>query len=278
MIVTEFFGIAFFYEVCYNPGMKISYCSDLHLDFGPGLELPGGEVLILAGDVVEHNRLKHSPELQNFFQTECAKYQQVFYILGNHEHYNGTFSKTLERMQEFMPDNIRLMENDCINYKGINFVGCTLWTDMNKQDPLTLYQMPNLINDYRCVKNEYQGGYGKLTPRHTASVHFQSVEYLKETLESVTVPTVVFTHHAPTLESINVRYRTAKDHCMNGGYASDLSQLILDYTDKVPYWIHGHMHNEVDYLVGNTRVLSNPRGYLPYEAQALSFAVKDIEI
>lgn len=258
--------------------MKISYCSDLHLDFGPGLELPGGEVLILAGDIVELKNLQSRQIMQDFFQTECAKYQQVFYILGNHEHYHSTFNKTRDQIQEFMPDNVRLMENECINYKGINFVGCTLWTDMNKLDPLTLYQMPNLCNDYRCVKNEYQGGYGKLTPKHTASVHFQSVEYLKKTLASVQAPTIVFTHHAPTLESIHARYRTAGDYCMNGGFASDLSGLILDHTDKIPYWIHGHMHDAVDYIIGNTRVLSNPRGYMPYESQALTFSVKDLEI
>lgn len=27
-------------------------------------------------------------------------------------------------------------------------------------------------------------------------------------------------------------------------------------------WIHGHMHRRSDYLVGSTRVIANPRGYL----------------
>jgi Icc-related predicted phosphoesterase len=256
--------------------MKIQYCSDLHLEFGPDLSLPGGEVLILAGDIVVHKHLNYN--LIQWFQTECSKYDQVFYILGNHEHYSGTFNKTLDRLREFMPDNVNLMENQLVHYKGVDFLGCTLWTDMNKSDPLTLFQMPNLINDYRVIKNEYSGGYGKLSPDHTAQIHKQSVEFLTQNLAKVKGQAVVFTHHAPSLESINVRYRNAKDFYMNGGYASDLSNLILDNTDKIKYWIHGHMHDATEYTLGQTQIVCNPRGYISYEPSAASFKVKEFEI
>lgn len=26
-------------------------------------------------------------------------------------------------------------------------------------------------------------------------------------------------------------------------------------------WIHGHTHEKADYMIGNTRIVSNPRGY-----------------
>jgi hypothetical protein len=26
-------------------------------------------------------------------------------------------------------------------------------------------------------------------------------------------------------------------------------------------WVHGHMHDSFDYVLGETRVVSNPRGY-----------------
>lgn len=56
--------------------------------------------------------------------------------------------------------------------------------------------------------------------------------------------------------SINDRFR---GHNLNRFYVSDLSELILD---KGPaYWFHGHLHNPVDYLLGDTRVYSNPKGY-----------------
>jgi Icc-related predicted phosphoesterase len=47
---------------------------------------------------------------------------------------------------------------------------------------------------------------------------------------------------------------------VNGAYASDLSELILDTQPAV--WFHGHVHNSFDYLVGDTIVLCNPRGYV----------------
>ena len=30
-------------------------------------------------------------------------------------------------------------------------------------------------------------------------------------------------------------------------------------------WIHGHVHNNFDYMIGDTRVICNPRGYEMYQ-------------
>ena len=54
------------------------------------------------------------------------------------------------------------------------------------------------------------------------------------------------------------------DFHMNGGYVSDLSNLILD-NPQIKYWLHGHTHQQVDYMVGETRVMCNARGYAGYE-------------
>jgi hypothetical protein len=67
---------------------------------------------------------------------------------------------------------------------------------------------------------------------------------------------------APSFLSVNEKYKN--DSVNNGAYASDLNDMILD-NENIKVWIHGHMHDPVDYMIGNTRVISNPRGYLPYE-------------
>ena len=54
---------------------------------------------------------------------------------------------------------------------------------------------------------------------------------------------------------------------MNGGYSSDLSEFIMDHP-QIKLWTHGHTHEEFDYMMGSTRVLCNPRGYIHYEHQA----------
>ena len=43
--------------------------------------------------------------------------------------------------------------------------------------------------------------------------------------------------------------------------ASDLSDFILD-RPLIKYWLHGHIHATNDYMVGDCRVISNPRGYV----------------
>jgi hypothetical protein len=257
--------------------MKIHYCSDLHLDFGADLTLPGGEVLILAGDIAEAN-IFTEPEIQNFWTAECSKYDKVFYVLGNHEHYHSTFNKTLDKIRPSLPSNVCVMENDRITYQGIDFVGCTLWTDLNKSDPNTMMTIPYLLNDYRVIKHEYKGCYNRLSPYITVKTHEQSVDFITKSLTESENPVIVITHHAPSLASIHERYRTVKDFNMNGAFASDLSNLILDHTDKIHTWIHGHMHDRINYQVGKTTIRCNPRGYIKYEPQAKTFEVQEFEI
>jgi hypothetical protein len=82
-------------------------------------------------------------------------------------------------------------------------------------------------------------------------------------------------HHAPSKLSTHPRY--ADDYVINGGYSSDLSEFILDHP-KIKLWTHGHTHYAFDYVIGETRVVANPRGYIGYEAQADHFQPKLIEV
>jgi hypothetical protein len=121
------------------------------------------------------------------------------------------------------------------------------------------------MNDYRIVQNHYPAKnlYYKLTPEHTAEVHRKTREYFKSVLETNRDRTfVVITHHAPSFASVHERYRS--DTTMNGGFASNMDDFILDHPN-IKYYFHGHMHDPVDYMIGTTRVMSNPRGYTPYE-------------
>lgn len=257
--------------------MKIHYCSDLHLEFGYQA-LPGGEVLILAGDVAEarsivkqHHSTKIVQDTPNeafrcseFFRHECAKYEKVFYVMGNHEHYHGRLDKTVGDLRAVMPANVTILEQEAVDYRGVMFLGATLWTDLNKGDDLTRFHLRHAMNDYRTITNKYDNGtYHKLIPEFTAGVHRRTREYFDVVLrEHPDRPFVVITHHAPTMASISPKY--VHDTLMNGGYASDVSELILD-RPNIKYWIHGHIHDPVDYMVGSTRVVSNPRGYVGWD-------------
>lgn len=257
--------------------MKIQLVSDLHLDISKHLELPGGDVLIIAGDACEAKELQHeyhSTKLRtysggrypcyDFFRFECAKYKKVFYVMGNHEHYHGKLWKTADMLRNMLPSNVTLLENQSEEYEGVLFVGATLWTDMNRYDPVTMHAMNSHMNDYRLITTHHpiHNSYGKLKARDTANIHADSKKYIKETVEIYAdMPVVVITHMAPTFESVHEMYR---GDIANSAYCSDLSNIILD-SPNIKFWVHGHMHTTSDYMVGDTRVLCNPRGYLPYE-------------
>ena len=79
--------------------------------------------------------------------------------------------------------------------------------------------------------------------------------------ETVKPGDVVLTHHAPSYQSLHPRY--AGDSELNAAYMSNLESLIDEILPQV--WFHGHVHTSFDYMVGDTRVLCNPRGYHRYE-------------
>ena len=259
--------------------MKINLVSDLHLEFGYQ-ELPGGEVLILAGDIAEARSIQkhhHSTKLlsdspikeyrcSEFFAHECKKYEKVFYVMGNHEHYHGKFQDTYDTLKYMMPENVTLLENEVEEYRGVMFMGATLWTDLNRGNPITEFEVQNFMNDFRVITHRSDGpdpSYHKLRAAYTRGIHQRTLNYFKEQLEKNSDKTfVMITHHAPSFQSVNEKYK--HEYHTNGGYASELGDFILNYKN-VKYWVHGHMHNPVDYMVGDTRVVTNPRGYVGYE-------------
>ena len=274
--------------------MRVNVISDLHIDFAD-LTLPGGDVLILSGDIFEARSFKkeiYNPEMvlleheredkrpdryYRFILEECsAKYREVVMVMGNHEHYGFKFHKTYDQIKSQLPDNVHLLEKESLVLDGVLFLGATLWTDMNKQDPTTLYSMQGAMNDYRAITmlNEERHIYHRLQPEYTVQEHLKTLEYFKNVLaenrtrEGGALPVVVVTHHSPSKLSTHPKYRD--EIIMNGAYSSDLSEFILDHPE-IKVWTHGHVHDPFDYLLGETRILCNPRGYKYYEQRAEDF-------
>ena len=258
--------------------MKISLCSDLHLEWGYQ-ELPGGDVLILSGDIAEARSIdkdnKRATPLvgqpnvifpcSEFFKWECSKYEKVFYVLGNHEHYHWMFNETLQDLRELMPKNVTILEKEVCEYKGIMFMGATLWTDLGNRNPLAEYHLKTCMKDYTLITyhNSGKNVYHKLSPLTTFDEHVKTLEYFKIMLsEHNDKPFVIMTHHAPSWQSIHEKYK--HDSLMNMGYVSDLDQFIID-NPNIKIWTHGHVHNRFDYMIGDSRILCNPRGYISFE-------------
>jgi Icc-related predicted phosphoesterase len=192
--------------------------------------------------------------------------------MGNHEHYHFCYDDTYQHLKDQLPDNVYLLENETKEIDGVIFIGCTLWTDANRGNPLTKMTLKDCMNDYHSVQKRLgpeQNYYGKLSVDATVYVHRQSVQFLQNTLEQYRDrQCVVVTHHAPSQLSISAHYKTEQH--MNGGYCSNLDEFILDHPN-IAVWTHGHTHNSFDYTIGSTRVICNPRGYKNYEERADDF-------
>ena len=63
----------------------------------------------------------------------------------------------------------------------------------------------------------------------------------------------------------------------NGAYSSELAEYILDHP-QIKLWTLGHTHEDFDYMIGETRVFCNPRGYIGYESKASDWTLKSVEI
>jgi len=242
--------------------MKIAICSDVHLEFGQ-LELKnteGAEVLILGGDILVAEDLNRHPgdsgpyaamnshryinaqRYRDFLDMVNYEFPNVIYLAGNHEFYGGKWNKTLEVLRSYMENykNIHFLERDCLTVNDVTFIGHIL------------------------------------RPTNTVSRHVQTRGYIRSVIEgNHDKKYVVCTHHAPSFASIPPEYRG--QHLMNGAYASKLEEFILDHP-QIKLWTHGHTHDPWDYMIGDTRVFCNPRGYKGYEVSANDFVLKYVDV
>ena len=291
--------------------MKVALTSDVHLEFGL-LDLyneQNADVLILSGDILVENDLDYrndsltelgfarqrSETWHKFFDEVCERFPHVIYIAGNHEHYHGDYATTIPNLKKKLAhhQNLHILDKEVFVLDDVTFIGGTLWTDMNKEDPITLLTIKGMMNDFRCVRNsnhvvnfksyDAEGKFtgmssrtSRFTPEDAVDDYKYMVEYIRTIIEGKwDQKFVVVGHHAPSKQSTHPRYKD--ETIMNGGYSSDLSEFIMDHP-QIKLWTHGHTHEDFDYMVGSTRVVCNPRGYINYEDKADHFKLAYIDV
>jgi hypothetical protein len=265
--------------------MKIKLVSDLHLEFSD-CNIQNDQdydVLILGGDIMVAQDLHDHPEMdygmysnvnleglgrrqrkaqqyRDFLKRCSFQFPHVIYIMGNHEFYHGKFYGAIDYMREECAKfpNVYMLEQDTKIIDDVVFVGGTLWTNMNKRDPLTMHAIEGMMNDFRIIRNDFRN-YACMSALDVAIRHDKTLAYIKHVVqEHKDKKCVVVGHHSPSFQSAHAQYKD--ETLMNGGYHSDLSEFILDHP-QIVLWTHGHTHHPFDYMIGETRVVCNPRGY-----------------
>ena len=259
--------------------MKIWHISDTHT-YHDLLQVPDDVDMVIHSGDCSNPRDPYANESEvrcflTWFHSLNIKYK--IYVAGNHEFYHGKWPIGIEYLREECAkfSNVYFMENDCKTIDNYTFVGCTLWTDMNRGDPITLYHVADMINDYRVIRNS-DHGFRRLKPDDTAQQHHVSMRYICTVIEGkFDQKFVVVGHMSPSRLSTHARY--ADETVMNGAYSSSLDDFIMDHP-QIKLWTHGHTHEDFDYMVGSTRIVCNPRGYINYEERANSWQPKLVEI
>ncbi len=241
--------------------------SDLHLEcdgmepwYMPRIEGEKDMVLVLAGDITaNHNQWKDKPSLDVYspwIKDVCARHKAVIYIKGNHEDYCGHMEATEDHWKAMSRhiENLHFLHRDTVVIDGVRFLGCTLWTQLS---PIDEMRAVNYMNDFTYIwANDVLFTPMMWKLEHEACRYFLETELAKE----FDGETVVVTHHAPSFLSVREQY---KGDWANVCYANSLDNLM--WYNPIKLWIHGHMHDSIDYMVGDelqaTRVICNPRGY-----------------
>ncbi len=232
--------------------MKILIISDIHLEFGVReIDFSGCDLVVMAGDI-------HVGEKGVQWLIEKISEIPVIYVLGNHEYYKNTYPKLLDNIRNIAHgSNIYILENKTVSINGICFHGTTLWTDFELfgNPRIAGYECQQRMNDYKYIRRD--PSYSRMRSIDTYHIHKESLGWLSKSLKNSKAATnIVVTHHAPSIKSVNEKYR---NETISAAFVSNLDNFILEMNPDL--WIHGHIHEAFDYFIGQTRVICNPMGY-----------------
>lgn len=244
--------------------MRIWVFSDIHLEFGSRFQVTPPDdidVIVCAGDVLDKGVVPSIEWLSTFADPAVP----VIFVAGNHEFYRSFLVDSIaaaEALRDRYP-NVHFLDDRDVVLDDVLFSGATFWTDFRlfgRNPEVSMWAAEKGMNDYKQIRFQKKP-FMKFKPIHSFRRHDASIKFLGESLGRGDVrKKVVVTHHAPSPRSIS---RWFRDDSLSPCYASDCEAFIREAEPDV--WVHGHVHQCLDYTLGFTRVVCNPRGY-PGEA------------
>lgn len=260
--------------------MRIRVLSDLHIthEHNDWRDVPDVEcdVTVVLGDVA-------NPMTSGLEWVGRSFSRPLIYVPGNHCFYRGLpgsgeegtfYQAQMERGREMAKRlDLILLQNESVEINDVRFVGATLWSDFSilppgfsMRDAMSQSQKgwspaggrswDSYHNDFREIRFGGRSNRHRFTPSQMLSLHRDSRAFLERELATPFAgETVCLTHMSPSRRSLE-----SGMHEHDWLYACSLEYLMEDESAPA-LWCHGHIHRNRDYVVGNTRVVCNPRGY-----------------
>jgi len=235
--------------------MKINYCSDLHLNQMPKADVvkvlnslqESADVLIIAGDFLSKKTVNYSAGeyteqmikdhdwlLETTMKSLKNFEKPIFWIPGNHEFHGMKIGDLQLEYQSIIPSNVEFLHNKIFYIENQKIVGSTMWYEPTEYKGSSSYHIHDFAVDFAAESQ-------------------RCLDFLQKEVSS---DSLVITHMLPSMKSVHEAWRNAKSNVV---FVREMDELILERQPK--YWIYGHSHNPVpDYCIGNTQILTNPRG------------------
>lgn len=239
--------------------MRAWIFSDLHIGLPrskPTLPVPDADVCICAGAILTRG----PAQAVSYLGHAVSNQMPVIFVPGNADYHGRAIlegrAEALDNSVQF--PNVHFLDRAEVTVGGIRFVGATLWGDdeLSISPRLSLYIARRNARDSLKIKMSLRPR-RRLSAQQLDELGGEDRRFLKETLETTSgTPTVVVTHHTPSRRSIAPGL-LSEAPSQDG--ALGLEEIIVRHGPVA--WIHGNLDRRNDYLIADTRVISNPRGY-----------------
>jgi len=181
------------------------------------------ELLINAGDT------HHDWTVRDYVRTRVvAAGLQYFDVCGNHDLYGNEWNDPFNQIKNYTFGDLKVLASP-------------MWTDFN-HDPIIVEFARKQISDFYHI--DY------VTPGKMQAM-------FRETLETIdlTKPDLVVTHFGASSRSIHPRWA---GQMLNGYFCPN---ALGQVKHQPKFFLHGHIHDPMEYDAGDTRVIANPYGY-----------------
>lgn len=193
----------------------------------------------------------------------------VVYTPGNHEFYGSSMtvlSYDLAMLGNHLHPRLHILDGEYVfrhTINGVNFIGATLWTDINHNNSHAANVVQREMNDYKAIMNSR----GHLiSTDNTFNTHCNQRKSMFMLFNRCgrEGKMVAMSHHHPILPKEPVT------DVVSYAYYSDLS-ILFNEADYLPeYWFCGHTHQShvrtEKFPSGEVTFVSNQVGY-PHQLQ-----------
>ena len=250
-----------------------------HPLYGPDLmSVRGVDLMLMAGDIW------HATE-SIAYADDVARYLgcPTIIIAGNHDFYGRDMSLTIPQMiaaAHATEGRVRFLDDARTDFdidgRRVAMLGSILWTDYkingDERQIESMITASSGLNDHRLIAID--GRY--LTPGRALELHERSRAWLAEAVPRARIEAdlvIVVTHHGVVPEANAPEHRGGS---LAPAFASDLTEDIRQW--GVDLVASGHTHHPLDMMIGETRMVSAPRGYVGTEPGVENYIPVVIEL